>query len=132
MLVHLQGRDGPHVVDATLYSSLQGTTLSVAVNQDHHLLGSHHRTNTYCQGRLGHQVDVVIKETAISNDGVGGQGLLTRTAGQTRTWLIESDMAIRTDATQEQVDATKLLDLLLIVFSLGQSIWLKRFVYMNE
>ena len=82
MLVHLQSRDGPHVVDRALYSSLQGAALSVTINQNHHFLCSHHGTYTYGECGLRHLVDVVVKETAVGNDRVSGQGLLTCATAQ--------------------------------------------------
>ena len=54
VLVHLQGRDGPHVVDGSLDSSLQGACLRMSICQDHYLTGIHHRTNTDCQGVSRH------------------------------------------------------------------------------
>ena len=60
MLVHLQSRDGPHVVDAPLDGSLQGTALGVTVHQNHHLLSSHHGAYADGQRRLRHLVDVAL------------------------------------------------------------------------
>ena len=77
--MELQSRDCPHVVNRTFNSSLQGTTLGVTINQNHHLTSSHHGSHTNGESRLRHFVDITFKETAVSNDGISGQGLLTGT-----------------------------------------------------
>ena len=119
MLVHLKSRDGPHVVDTTLYSSLKCTALGVTIHQNHYLTGSHNSTYADCQSRLGHFIDITFEETAVCNDGISSQRLLTCTAGQRRTRLIESDMTVGTDTAKEQVDATELLNLLLVGLALS-------------
>ena len=122
MLVHLQGRDSPHVVDATLNSSLQSTTLGMTIHQDHHLLSSHDSTHTYGESRLWHLVHVIVEETTVGDNGICSQCLLTSTTIQAGTWLIESDMAIGTDATKEEVDTTEFLYFLLVVGTLCSQI----------
>ena len=122
MLMHLQSRDSPHVVDATLNSSLQSTTLGMTIHQDHHLLSSHDSTHTYGESRLWHLVHVIVEETTVGDNRIRSQGLLTCTAGQAGTWLIESDMAIGTDTTKEEVDTTEFLYFLLVVGTLCSQI----------
>ena len=122
MLMHLQSRDSPHVVHATLYSSLQGTTLSMTIHQDHHLLSSHDSTDTHRERCLWHLIHIIIKETTVGNNGICSQCLLTSTTGQAGTWLIESDMAIGTDTTKEEVDTTEFLYFLLVVGTLCSQI----------
>ena len=75
MLMHLEGRDGPHVVDGSLDSCLQSACLRMSICQDHHLTGIHHRTNTDCQGVSRHILWSATEETGVGNAGVGRQGL---------------------------------------------------------
>ena len=82
MGVLLQGRDGPSLCDGALDSCLQGARLMVSIAQDHHLLGRHNGTHTNGQGVLRHLVDIVVEETRVSDDGVGGQRLHAGAAGE--------------------------------------------------
>ena len=77
MLVHLQGRDGPHVVDGTLDGSLHGAGLAMAIHQDHHLAGIHHCTNTYGQSVGRYVLGLTTEETGVGNTGIRGQCLHT-------------------------------------------------------
>ena len=80
--VHLQGRNGPLLAYTSLDSVLQSASLVVTVTNDQNLLGIHNGTDTYCQSCLGHLVNVVVEETAVSDDGVSGQALDTGAACQ--------------------------------------------------
>ena len=51
--------------------------------------------------------------------GVGGEGLHAGTAAERRARLVEGDVAVGADASDEEVDASCLLDHLLIVLALG-------------
>ena len=108
--MHLQGADGPHVVDASLDGSLQGTGLQVTVGQDHHLTGVHHGANTYRQGMGGHVLGLATEETAVGDAGVSGEGLHTGTALERTAWLVEGNVTIGADTADEQVDAASLFD----------------------
>ena len=70
------------MTDRLLDSVLEGTGFVMSVNHDEYLLGIH--DGSYADGEcgLGHQVDVVIEETAVGDDGIGGQFFLTRAAGE--------------------------------------------------
>ena len=50
MLVSLQSTDSPSLCNRTLDSSLESTSLAVTVAENHYFSGSHHGTNTYCEG----------------------------------------------------------------------------------
>ena len=89
MRVLLQAADSPHVVDGLFDAMAEGTGLVVAIHHNHHLFGIHHCADTYGQSGLGYQIDVIIKETAISNHGICGEGLLTGAALQAGAWLVE-------------------------------------------
>ena len=91
------------MVNRTLDSGLKGTALSMTIDQNHHFLGCHYCTYTYGQSGLGHLVDVILEETGVGNDGVGSQGLLTGTAGEAGTRLVEGNVAIRANTAEEQV-----------------------------
>ena len=110
VLVHLQGRDGPYMVHATLDGSLQGTALGMSVHQDHNLLSRHHRSYADSQRRLGHLVDVALEEAAVGNNRIRSQRLLASTARQRRTRFVEGYVAVGTYTAEEEVDAAELLN----------------------
>ena len=62
MLVHLQGTDGPEMVDATLDGSLQSPCLVVAIYEYHYLASSHDGSHAHGERQFGHLVDVVVEE----------------------------------------------------------------------
>ena len=68
--VHLQGADGPHLRDAAFYAVTQGAGLVVAVDDEHDLLGGHDSADTDGEGGLGNEVDVVLEEARVGDDGV--------------------------------------------------------------
>ena len=118
MGVQLKAADGPHMVDTFLNTVLQGTGLVVAIHHDHHLLGIHDGSYTNGQSGLGDLVDVVVKETTVGDDGIGGEGLLTGAARQTGAGLVEGDMSVGANATHEEVDATCCLNGFLVILAL--------------
>ena len=73
--VHLDGADGPHVVDAFFYGVLQGTGFVMAVAEDEDLTGCHDGANTDSEGLLRHLGDVVVEEAAVGDDGICIEGL---------------------------------------------------------
>ena len=115
----LQATDSPHVVDGFFDSMTKGTGLIMAIDHDHDLFGVHDGTDTHGQCGLGNEIDIIIEETAIGNHGIGGEGLLAGAALEAGAWLIESDMAIGTNAAHEEVDATCCLYGFLVVLALG-------------
>ena len=74
VLVHLEGRDGPHVVHRTLYGGLHGTGLGMAVHQDHHLTGIHHGAYTDGECVSRHVLGLTAEEAAVGNARVGDSG----------------------------------------------------------
>ena len=122
MLVHLQGRDGPHVVDASLDGSLKGAGLHVTIGQDHHLAGAHHGTNTNGEGVSRHVLGLAAEETAVGNAGVGGEGLHAGLGAQRGTGLVKGDMTIGADTSDEEVDAASFHDHLLVVLALSSEV----------
>ena len=72
-LVHLKNADSPHLCDVTLNSVIESLSLVVTVYKDKNLLCIHNCAYTYCNCSLGHLVDVVVKETRVCNDCIGGQ-----------------------------------------------------------
>jgi len=64
-----------------------------------------------------HPHAIIVEETTVSNDGIGGEGFLAGAALQAGAWLVEGDMTIRTYATHEQVNAACGLDGLLVVLT---------------
>ena len=82
MGMHLQAADSPHVVHSLFNAMLQGTSFVVTIHHDHHLLGIHDGAYTNSQCGLGDFIYIVIEETTVGDDGIGGEGLLAGTAGQ--------------------------------------------------
>ena len=70
----------------------------------------------------GYVLGLTAKETGVGNTGVGGQRLHTGSGAQGRAGLVEGDVTVRADTTDEQVDAACLLDHLLIVPALGHEV----------
>ena len=79
-IVLLQGRNGPDQCNRTFDGSLESAGLDVAIADNQHLLGIEHGTHANGEGGLGNLVHIVVKETAVGNDGVGSKALLTGTA----------------------------------------------------
>lgn len=71
-----------------------------------------------CERHFGDLVDVVVEESRIGQDGVVGQRLHSGAALQARSRLVESDMSIGTNPTQEKLNASSPLDLLLVGYAL--------------
>ena len=88
----------------------------------HYLLGIHDSTYTDCESGLWNQIYVIVEETAVSNDGIGGQGLLTGTALKTGSWFVEGNMSIGTNTAHEEVNTTCILDSLLVILTLDLQI----------
>ena len=83
----LQAADGPHVVDRLFYTVTKGAGLVVTIHHDHHLLGIHDGANTNGQSGLGNQIDIIIEETTIGDDGIGSQCLLPGATLKDGAWL---------------------------------------------
>ena len=75
MGVHLDGADGPHVIDAFLDGVLQSTGFAVAVAEDEDLAGGHDGADADGEGLLRNLGDVVVEEAAVGDDGFGVEGL---------------------------------------------------------
>ena len=73
--MHLDGTDCPHVIDALLNCMLEGTCLAVTVAKNEHFARRHNCSNSYCERLFWHLVNVVVEETAISDDGIGIESL---------------------------------------------------------
>ena len=83
----LQAADGPHVVNWLFYSMVGGTGFIMAIHHDHHLLCIHDCANTNGQSGLGNQIDIIIEETTIGDDGIGSQCLLPGATLKDGAWL---------------------------------------------
>ena len=114
----LQTTDGPHVVDRLFDAMTEGAGLVVAIHHNHHLLSVHDGADTYCQCGLRNQVDIIIEETTVGDDGICGESLLAGSALQAGAWLVEGDMAVGANAAHEQVDTACCLYGFLIVLTL--------------
>ena len=63
LLVLLQSADGPSLGNRAFDGSLQGAGLVMTVAENHYFSGSHHGTNTYCEGCSRNLVHIAIEET---------------------------------------------------------------------
>ena len=118
----LQRGAGPLLADAALNRGCQRPGLVVAVDQDQHLAGVHHRADAHGQRLRGHLFRVVSEEAAVDDAGVAGQHAHAGAAGQGGEGLVEGQVAVHADAAQEQVDAAQGRDLRLIGRALGLGI----------
>lgn len=120
MRVHLEDADSPHLRDSTFNGSLEGARLVMTVAQDKHLLGSHDSTGTDSESSSRHLVGIVVEssETAVGDACVGGERLLACACREAGAGLVEGDMSVGTDASEEEVDATSLYNHTLIVGTL--------------
>ena len=122
MWVHLEHGRCPLVADVAVDAVLQGTSLVVTRAYEEHFLGIHHSADTDSQRLLRNEAEVVVEEAAVGVDGVGGEGLDTGARREGRTWLVESEVSVRTDTAHEEVNATSLSDELLVVVTLSDEI----------
>ena len=83
----LQAADGPHVVDRLFDSVTKGAGFVMAIDHNHHLLGIHHCAYTDGQSGLGNLIDIIIEETTVGDDGIGGQCLLPGATLKDGAWL---------------------------------------------
>ena len=123
VLVHLKDGDGPHLGNGAFDGSLKCTRLVVAVAENEHFLGAHDGAYTYGEGGSGDAFGVATEEARVCHAGVGGQRLLTGAAGQRTARLVKGDVAVRTDTTNEEVDAAGFLNHLLVVGALGGQVF---------
>ena len=113
--VHLQRADGPFLADGALDGVLQGACLVVSVHYDEHFLGIHHSAYAHGECCLGHLVDVVVEESAVGDDGVGGKTFHAGATLEGAEGLVEGDVTVGTYAAHEEVDAASRLDGCLIL-----------------
>ena len=89
-----------------------------ASDEDHDLPGVHDGAHAHRQRLLGNLVNVAIEKPGVGDDGVLSQRLYSCTRHQRRSWLIEGDVTVRTDAADEQLDAAGLCDQLFVLVAL--------------
>ena len=94
----------------------------MAIHHDQYLLGIEHRAYTHRNGCLRHLVHVVVEETRVGDDRVGSQRLHACTRAEGRTRLIEGDVSVGTDTTQEKIHATYSLHASLVACALSLNI----------
>ena len=116
--MHLQHGRCPLVADVAVDAVLQSTCLVVARAYEEHFLGIHHCADTNGQCLLWNEAKVVVEETAVGVDSVCGQRLDTSARREGRTWLVESEVTVRTDTAHEEVDTTCLCNHFLVVVAL--------------
>jgi hypothetical protein len=83
----------------------------------------HHRLNANRQRHLWHLVQIIAKEPRIRQNSLIRQRLDSRSAAQTRSRLVERNMSIRADSTQEKLNTARTLDLLLVRYALFFEVW---------
>lgn len=118
LAVHLQRAECTHLRNAAFYCCLQCASLLIAVDDNHHALCCHDCAYTHGEGCLRHFVYVVVEEAAVGYDCVLCECLLASERSERTAWLIESDVAVGTNATHEKVDAASFGDASLIVGTL--------------
>ena len=75
------------MVNWLFYTVTKGAGLVVTIHHNHHLLGIHDGTYTNCQSCLGNQIDIIVEETTVGDDGIGSQCLLLGATLKDGAWL---------------------------------------------
>ena len=88
----------------------QRASLVVAVDEQEHAAGVHHRAHSHGKRGFGHKAYIVVEEARVCYDGVMRKRFLPCARCKRRAGLVERDVAVRTDATHEQFDAAVALD----------------------
>ena len=73
-----------------LDSRLERAGFVVAVAEDEHFFGRHHRTDAHGESRCGHSLGIAAEETAVGDARVGGERLLARAACERRVGFVEA------------------------------------------
>ena len=80
MLVHLQCRGCPHVVDAIVNAVMESASLLRTIADNENLTCCHYGTYTNGECLLWNEINIIVEETAVCLNGVGGECLNTRLA----------------------------------------------------
>ena len=120
--VHLEHRRSPLVADIAVDAMLEGTSLVVTRAYEEHFLRIHHGADTDSQRLLWYEAEVVVEEAAVGVDSVSSQRLDTCARSQRRTWLVESEVSVRTDTAHEEVNTTSFCNHFLVVVALGDEV----------
>jgi hypothetical protein len=84
-----------------------------------------------CEGHLWYEVQVVVEESRVRNDCIIRQRLHPCAACQTGSRLVERDMSVCTNASQEELNAAHCLDLRFIGCALSLEVWGISVEYVN-
>ena len=117
--MQLQTRQRPHVIDSALDALLQRERLVRTRDDNHHLARVKHRLNADRQRHSGHLVDVVVEEARVCHNGIIGQRLDSCARGETRSWFVKGNVAVWTDAAEEELNAAGALDLFFVGDAFG-------------
>ncbi len=121
--MHLQSRDGPHLRDAAFDAVFKGSCLIVSVDDEQDAASVHNGADAYGKSRLGYEVDIVVEETRVGDDGVVCQRLHTCARSQRRARLVEGDVSVGTYAAQEEVDTAVGCDFFFVATALGYGVF---------
>lgn len=125
----------------------EGACLVVAVYDQQDATSRHDGADAYGKGGFRNEVDIVVEEARVGDDGIVCQRFHASARCQRRTGLVESDMSVGAYAAQEEIDAAvgsnlffvattfghgvSALPLRILTFSGRMSIWLKKLVHMK-
>ena len=115
----LEHRSSPLVADISIDDVLECTCLVMAIANEEDLLGSHYSADTNGKSLLGNEVDIVVEETRIGDDCVGGKRFDMGKATQRGTGLVECQVSIRTYTSHKEVDAAGSCNGLFVVGALS-------------
>ena len=106
IIVILQRGAGAHGGDGAFHEARDGILLALAEGEEDDPLGVHDGANAHGDGLGGHLFDASVEEQAgVVVDGLLGEHLGVRAAGEGAPGLIEGDVAIGADAEELDVDA---------------------------
>ena len=116
--VGLQTCDGPLVAVCTLHTLAHRTRFLGAKGEDDNLVSRENGCYTNGEGKFGHLIYIAIKEARIDNDGILGEGFHAGTRRHRREGLVESDVTILANTTQEEVNTTSSLNAFFVILTL--------------
>ena len=120
--VHLKGAHRPHVVDALLDGHVESERLVSARDQYHDFACVHDGADADRERLSGHQAHVVVEEARVGVYGLLGERLEARARDKTRAGLVEGNVAVGSDAADEELDATGGLDRRLELLALARQV----------
>ena len=121
--MELEAGEGPHMVYAELDGLLECMCLVVSADDNHNSFCIHYSRNTDGEGGFGNLVNIATEETGISNNSIFGESFYSGTACERGAGLVEGDVTIGPNSTNEEFDAAVLFDLSFVAVAFGLEVF---------